>query len=92
VTSDQALTARLASLVLGAFVLVRTSAEARPGPAWPDERQRRRAVIGDLAFALAALGNVVVGSVGYLEVLMLFSLVTPVTIFVFAVRDLARAD
>lgn len=88
VTRDEALTARVASLVITAFVIVRGYSEDRPGPAWPDERQRRYAIAGDGAFALVALGNVIVGSVGYLAFLMLGLLVAPVTSFVFAVRDI----
>ena len=89
---DLTLTVRLASLFLAAMTLAPIPREGRPGPAWPDDRHRRRAVAFSVALAVAEVANVAVGSLGYLQVLLLLHLSGPVSIFTRAVRDVARDD
>jgi hypothetical protein len=84
---DAELTSRIASAVAALLLGTRAWRSARPGPAWPDERQRRATLalwFGEAAFAL---GNVVLGSVGYLHVIMLVVLAEPAAVFVSAVQD-----
>jgi hypothetical protein len=86
---DLTMTARVASVFL-ALPHLRGFLEARPGPVWPDERERRSAM-GILLLLLAVtLGNVVVASVGYLQLLMLVGLIGPVSIFYNTVREASR--
>ena len=92
VTTDEALTARVASLAIAAWAAVVMYREYRPGPAWPDERQRRLVLLVGAALVLLALGNVLRGSVGYLQGLMLGMLAGPASIFVLAVARIAQAD
>jgi hypothetical protein len=81
------LTCRIASLFAAAIYSRDLLVDTRPGPAWLDERQRRVSIgIGLLLVALC-LGNVAVGSVGYLQFLMLSLLLGPMTIFYGAVTD-----
>ncbi|HSL98090.1 MAG TPA: hypothetical protein VK831_05920 [Candidatus Deferrimicrobiaceae bacterium] len=89
-SEDLTLTVRLASLLLGALTLAPMPWEARPGPAWPDDRHRQRAVTFTVVLAVAELANVAVGSLGYLQVLFLMHLGGPVSIFANTVRDVAR--
>ena len=88
VTQDVALTVRLASIVMVLAQAARLG-EWRPGPAWPNERQRRGFIVGQLAVAVAIVANVALASVGYLQVLLLLLLSVPAGIFARAVRDAA---
>ena len=84
---DSTQTARVASAVGALIFAIRSWRSTRPSPAWPDDRQRR-SVIALWAFeTLFVLGNVVVGSVGYLHVIMLLFLAEPAAIFVSAIQD-----
>jgi len=86
---DVALTVRLASLGLVAAASRALIFEHRPGPAWPSERGRLGAVAGTVAIILAALGDVLLGSLGYLQILLLVYLLGPTSIFLNTVRDVA---
>jgi len=67
--------------------------ELRPGPAWPDERQRRIALASLVGMILLTGANVVIASLGYLEVLLLVALVIgPGLIFYNTIRDAASAE
>ena len=87
--NDLTLTAQIASLFL-ALPHVRGFLEARPGPVWTDERERKIAMVVLFVLLIVTLGNVVVGSFGYLQVLMLLGLFGPVSIFYNTVRDSSR--
>jgi hypothetical protein len=87
---DVTLTVRLASLVLALVNVAPMPRESRSGPAWPSERGRRFAIGSSLLIVAADLGNVVVGSPGYLQVLFLLQLLGPVSIFFNTVRDAAN--
>jgi len=73
---------------LGALLLsIRTWRSSRRGPAWPEESQRR-ATIALWSFEVVfVLGNVLVGNVGYLHVIMLLFLAEPAAVFVAAIQD-----
>lgn len=84
---DARQTARVASGFAALIFSIRSWRSSRPGPAWPDERSRR-SVIALWAFELAVvLGNVVIGSVGYLHVIMLVFLLEPAAVFVAAISE-----
>jgi hypothetical protein len=89
VTQDIALTVRLASLVMVISMVARWG-EMRPGPAWPNDRQRRGYLVGWLAFAIVVTVNIGVASVGYLQLLLLFALGAPAGVFARAVREVTR--
>jgi len=89
-SEDLTLTVRLASLLLAALTLAPIPWESRPGPAWPDERHRWRAIWATVAVAVAELANVALGSLGYLQVLFLLHLSGTASIFTRTIRDVAR--
>ena len=67
--------------------------ELRPGPSWPDERQRRVGLLLLVAMLVLTAANLIVASVGYLELLLLLALVIgPGLIFYNTVREAARAE
>lgn len=71
---------------------IRGLREARPSPIWPDERERKVAIATLLVLLALALGNVVVGNLAYLQVLMILALTGPVSIFYNTVRDATVGD
>ena len=89
VTQDLALAVRLGSIVLLVFVVARWG-EMRPSAAWPSERERRGLIFGSLAFGIAVALNIALASVGYLQLLLLFALGSPMGIFGRAVHDVTR--
>jgi hypothetical protein len=84
-------TVRVASGFAALLLSIREWRSTRPGPAWPDERQRRFQVGFAIVSTLALLANVVVASLGYLHLIMLGMLMAPTSVFISAVRD-ATAD
>ena len=75
-----------------ALPYVRGFLQARPGPSWPDERQRWTTIISLVVLTLATLANLVFASLGYLEVLLMAGLVGPITIFYNTIRDYTRSS
>jgi hypothetical protein len=88
---DLELTVRVGSLLL-ALPHLRGLRESRPGPLWSDERQRKGGIAALLVLLALSAGNVVVGSLGYLQVLTLAGLIGPVSIFYNTVRDATIGD
>ena len=87
ILEDETQTARVASGFAALILAIRSWRSTRPSPAWPDEAQRR-SVIALWAFEVAfVLGNVVLGSVGYLHVIMILFLSEPAAVFVAAIQD-----
>jgi len=84
--ADLVLTVRLAT-VLCALQHLWGFSEARPGPQWRSERERRTSLAILIVVTLITLGNIVVGSVGYLELIVLLLLLGPVSIFYNTVRE-----
>jgi hypothetical protein len=87
---DLPLTIRIGTILL-ALPYVRGFLQARPGPSWPDERQRWTTIASLVVLTLATLANVVFASLGYLEVLVMAGLLGPITIFYNTIRDYTRA-
>ena len=91
ITEDITLTVRLATIFL---LLARAAiwSEFRPSAAWRTERQRWATIFLNVVFAAAVLANVAVASVGYLQLLLLFTLSVPAGIFARAVREVTQGD
>jgi len=60
--------------------------DLRAGPAWTNERERRVSYLILVTMLAITLGNVVVGSVGYLELIMVMGLIGPMSIFYNTIR------
>lgn len=87
---DLTLTVRLASLLLLVLQLLPVPTQARPGPAWPDPGSRRMSLaLTGVFIGLIAL-NVVVGSLGYLQLLFIGQVGGPASVFFNTVRDVSR--
>lgn len=89
---DLDLTVRLASLLLAVANVLPIRAEARPGPAWPSERGRYMAIASTLGLVAMNLFNVWYAGLGLLQLLFLFQLAGPASIFFNTVRDVARGS
>lgn len=88
ITTDVAVTARVASALLFLQFFRLSWTDLKPGPAWPEAaRWRLNLVISGMTLALMA-SNVIVGSVGFLEVLFVLAIGQPVGTFLRAVGDL----
>lgn len=85
------LTVRVSSLLI-AIPHLRGLRVARPGPLWTNETERRIQIAILLVLIAVTLGNVVVASVGYLELLFILLLGGPVSIFYNTVRDMGLAQ
>jgi hypothetical protein len=84
--SDLPMTVRIGTVLLGLAHVRGLLFGTRPGPEWPDERERRVAKAILVVTLLVTLGNLAVASVGYLEALLLVGLVGPVSIFYNTIR------
>ena len=84
---DVVLTTRVASGIAALIAAFRGWRADRRGPVWPDEKYRRLAIAFDAVLTLVVLGNVVVGSVGYLQAIVLVLLSAPAGVFVTAVKE-----
>jgi hypothetical protein len=90
--NDLALAVRVGT-VLVLLPYLRGFRELRPGPAWPEERQRRMGLVLLVSMIMLTGVNVVIASLGYLEVLLLLALVIgPGLIFYNTIRDAASAE
>jgi hypothetical protein len=86
---DLPLTIRIGTVLL-ALPYLRGFLQARPGPSWPNERERWMTIASLVGLTLATLSNVMFASLGYLEVLMMAGLLGPITIFYNTIRDFTR--
>ena len=86
VTQDIALTARVISGVAAALWILDV-ARSKPGPAWPDENDRKWAMRSTLVLAAVMAGNVFVGTEAYLQFVMLIFLLGPALVFLRAVDE-----
>ena len=84
---DAEVTARIVSAAGALLFVVGVMTAGRPGPAWPDERDRRWANGATLVWAAIMGVNVIVGSEPYVRVVLLILLLSPVLTFVRAVYD-----
>jgi hypothetical protein len=84
---DATITARLGSGLAALLLALREWRSTRPGPAWPNDRDRRFVLGVATTGVVLFTANVVLGSVGYLHLIMLGMLLPPAMVFVSAVRD-----
>lgn len=81
-------TARLASLGGAVLLATREWKATRPGPEWGGDKSRRiRFMWLGIISVTAVLGNVLIGSVFYLHLIILYMLLAPTLVFVSAIRD-----
>lgn len=85
-------TVRVSSLFLASVSAVRTYFASRPGPAWPSERGRKFTMATAWIGVGVQLLNVVIASLGFLQYIFLGQIFEPASIFINAVRDVARGD
>ena len=91
ITQDVPLTVRLATI--GTVLMSAASWRSMlPSAAWPDERRRRAAIFIVVAINAAALVNIALASVGYLQLLLLLWLTGPASTFMAAVADVSQGD
>ncbi|HKB28914.1 MAG TPA: hypothetical protein VKC59_07820 [Candidatus Limnocylindrales bacterium] len=91
-SGDLTITVRAASLLLAAADLLWLRFETARGPAWTSEGQRRVAIATAVALTVATLSNVAYGASGFLQVLLLAHLGSPVSIFFNTVRDATSGE
>jgi hypothetical protein len=86
-TGSVQLTSRVSSLLLAGTLALRHVPAVRRGPEWPEERRRVfYATVGWVVIALSA-SNIVMGSAGFLAILLFLTLNEPIGIFINAVED-----
>lgn len=86
------LTVQITSLLMAVLTALKTWAENRPGPAWPARRGRLAATGTQLLLVVGYVSNAVMGRLGFLQLLIIFSLLDPLSIFFNTVRDVAQAS
>ena len=86
---DLDLTIRLAALFAILANGTRMLVEFKPGPAWPDPRRWRVAIVMESLLLAAFAVAVARPAVGFLQVLLIFQLGFPLSIFYFTIRDIA---
>jgi len=91
VTEDVEMSIKIASLVLALMWLLMLG-ETRPGPAWPDDRMRRRIRLSIPFLVALVLLNVALAEVGFLQLLLLAFLGGAFGIFINAVREIGVAS
>lgn len=83
------LTVRTISVLLAIGVAVRMSVEMRPGPAWPSQFGWRFAVGTSLLLVVGYSISAIRGGVGLLQLMLVFHLLDPLSIFLNTARDAA---
>jgi hypothetical protein len=92
ITRDVPITVRLVTVAL---VLVTAAINRRAmvaGTAWPDERRRQHALVIWLVATAGMLASLVLGSAEVLQLLLLFQLTAPISIFRNSVVDVTRGE
>ena len=87
IVEDASATARIASGA-AAFIHLLRLRSIRPGPAWPNETERRNNLWGTWALAVVMAVNLILGSVGYLHAIMLLLFLGPASIFATGVKEI----
>jgi hypothetical protein len=88
-TQNLDLTVRLATIAM-VLSIAANWRSVLPGPAWPDERHRRVAIVVRSAVGIAGLANVGFASVGFLQLFLLVILSGPASTFILAVADVTH--
>ena len=85
---DAGLTARIASGGAVFIHFLRLREPMNPGPAYRNDKERKRALWGTVLLILVLSANVVLGSVGYLHVIMLVMFAGPAGIFAAGIKEI----
>jgi hypothetical protein len=88
---DATQTARVASGVAALILSIRSWRASRPSPAWAEEGWRRSTMVLWALEVVFVLVNVVLGSVGYLHLIMLLFLAEPAAVFISATQDVTSS-
>ena len=86
---DSKLSIRIASAFAILMILLRLKAEFGPGPAWPSARSRQVAIAMEALGAVGFAATLVTGSVGLFQLLLIYQLGFPLSIFYNTIRDTA---
>lgn len=86
-TDNLETTSRTISAIAVIAVVGQTVSGTRPGPAWPNERERIFEMVTAAFFITVVAGNVIIGSQNYLRLVMLILLVEPAMVFIRAAFD-----
>jgi len=88
VVEDVTLTARIISGAAVFIHLLRLREAMTPGPAYRNDTERRRAVWGTIFLIVFLSGNVFLGGVGYLHIIMLVMFGGPAGIFASGIKEI----
>lgn len=92
ITKDVELTVRIVSGFLFIQFLRLAWTDLKPGPAWP-EQHRWRVNVAISSVLLTFMGtNIVIGSVGFLEILFFLAVGQPIGTFIRAIGDLHNGE
>lgn len=87
IVEDAAMTARIASAAVAVIHVMRFRS-MRPGPAWRSESDRKQAFWFTVVLILIFVGNVILGRIGYMHVIMLILFAGPASIFASGVKEI----
>ncbi len=90
-TDDLSATSRIITALALVSGIVRLRISTRPGPAWPNETDRKGAIAGSTVSLALIGGNVIAGSHTYLRLVMLLLLLPPALVFIRATIDATRS-
>lgn len=91
-TDDAELTIRIVTGFAVALTLIGNLRFNRPGPAWPDEQRRKVVKASVLAQVAVVATNLFFASLPFLQLIFLWLLFSPVSVFYNAVRDVASGS
>jgi hypothetical protein len=89
-SGDQDVTVRLGTAALVLVIAQLAWAAGRPGPAWDNDSQRRTWFTYNAVHLAVALPNLVLASTGYLQLLFVWALGLPFSIFLRSVAGVGR--
>jgi len=87
IVEDAAMTARIASAAVAVIHVLRFRS-MRPGPAFRTETERKRSIWFNVVLILVFVGNVILGRVGYMHVIMLILFAGPASIFAAGIKEI----
>jgi len=89
---DVPLTVRIGSGFLIVANALRIYSEMRPGPSWPGDDGRRRAIVIELALIAGFVFTTITARHGILQLLLIGQLGFPLSVFLFTVEDATRGE
>jgi hypothetical protein len=92
ITRDVPITVRLVTVALVLLTAAINRRAMVAGTGWPDERRRQHALVIWLVATAGMLASLVLGSAEVLQLLLLFQLTAPISIFRNSVADVTRGE